>query len=61
MSAGLDVPELVARRILGAAIAEDRCAELLNCLFDGGSATVDAATGNLVLVTADQLAALVDG
>lgn len=34
--------EEMARRILEAAIREGRCAEFMDCLFDGGSATVDA-------------------
>lgn len=31
------------------AISERRCAELWDCLTQGGSATVDALTGELVL------------
>lgn len=50
--------EALAKRILLTAIAEGRAAELLECLFEGGSATVDATTGKLMLATADQLAAL---
>lgn len=38
----------IARRILGAAISEDRCGELLLSLFDGASATVDLE-GKLVI------------
>lgn len=47
------MPEGFARAILMAAIKENRSAELLECLFDGGSATVD--NGTLVLATADML------
>lgn len=50
--------EDVARRILEQAITEQRCAELLSCLFEGGSATIDAGSGRLVLVAGDQLSAL---
>lgn len=52
------VTEPWARSIMEAAIREDRCAEVLNCLFDGGSVTIDAATGRIALATADQLASL---
>lgn len=51
----LDLSEGVARRIVEAALAETRCAELLICLMDGGSATVDHGTGRLVTVSADLL------
>ena len=47
--------EEMARRIFEAAIREGRCAELLDALFDNGSATVDATTGLLVIVSADVL------
>jgi len=47
--------EAMARRILLAAIDENRCAELMDCLFDGGSATVDARTGKLVLISGGAL------
>lgn len=50
--------EELARRILQAAIDEGRCAEFAECLFDGGSATVDATTGKLVLVSGDGLASM---
>lgn len=48
-----------AEHILFAALDEGRAEELLMCLFDGGSATVDHSTGHLVLVTAEQLRQLV--
>lgn len=44
----------VAAGILNAALVEQRAGELLDCLFAGGGATVDAS-GRLVLATADQL------
>lgn len=45
----------LARQLFATAINEDRCGELLMCLFEGGSATVDHKTGQLVLATAEQL------
>jgi len=50
-----DIPESFARQILELAIAESRAAEMLECLFDGGSVTVDANSGRLCLVNAAQL------
>jgi hypothetical protein len=50
-----DINEVLARRIFDQAIIEERCAELLEALFDGGSATVDLTTGRLVIVSADLL------
>lgn len=44
----LDEP--LAAEILDAAIIERRAAELIDCLFEGGTATVDDLTGRLVLV-----------
>ena len=52
------VPESVARAIFRAAIAEARCGELLDCLFGGGSATVDAGTGKLMLLPQAQIRGL---
>lgn len=49
--------ELMARRIFGTAIAEHRCAELLETLFAGGSATVQL-DGELVIVSANVLKGL---
>ncbi len=49
--------EIVARAILEAAFREGRCGELLDCLFEGGACTVDAATRRLVLITPEQLEA----
>lgn len=53
-----DIPESLARAILTAAINEERCSEMLMCLFNGGSATVDPVTGKLLLASAKQLQAL---
>lgn len=47
--------DATGRRIFTAAIASDRCGELLECLFGGGSATVDPS-GALVLASAEDLA-----
>lgn len=52
-----DVNEQMAQRILHAALLEDRAQELLSCLFDGGSATVDPS-GTLALATGEMLAAM---
>jgi hypothetical protein len=52
--------DAAARRIFEAAISEDRCGELLECLFDGGAPTVDGVTGRLVLASAAMLAGLSD-
>ena len=49
------LPEAVARHICHTAMLEDRCAELLECLMEGGAVTVDRITGAMVLITADQL------
>lgn len=54
--------EALARRILQAAIAEGRSAELLKCLIGGGSCTIDDDdTARLVLLSGDLLAMLVGG
>jgi hypothetical protein len=50
--------EGLALAIVRAAIDEGRAAELIDCLFDGGSATVDA-DDHLVLAPAEALAAMV--
>ncbi len=53
-----DVVESLAKYLFQTAIAEGRCADLLDCLWAGGSATVDHSTGKLVFVTSEQLAEL---
>jgi hypothetical protein len=52
------VSESVARLIFETAIAENRASDLLHCLFNGGTATVDVETHKLVLMTGDMLQAL---
>lgn len=52
------VSENVATAIFQAAINEGRASDLLHCLFDGGSATVDVQSGKLVLMSANMLQAL---
>lgn len=49
--------EEMAKAILEAAIREHRCAEFMDCLFEGGSATVDPQ-GRLVLASGDVIAQL---
>lgn len=49
--------EKLATRLFLVAIKEGHAAELLDCLFNGGSATVDSA-GRLVLISAEQVAAM---
>ena len=51
---------LMAKHILRAAISEGREGELMECLFDGGTATVDAQTRKLVLIPASAMAHLCD-
>jgi hypothetical protein len=41
--------EVMANAVFRAAISERRCAELWDCLTEGGSATVDVVTRKLVL------------
>lgn len=53
--------EEAARAIFEAAIAEHRCDELLTALFDGGSATVDRRTGELVVINGAQLRGMING
>ncbi len=55
------IPENFARRIFEVAIDERRCSELLECLFDGGSVTIDALTGKLVMISQVQLDKLQGG
>jgi len=51
--------EVQAARIFQVAINQGRAAELLTCLFEGGSATVDPK-GDLVLASSDILQQLMD-
>jgi hypothetical protein len=48
------IDEQLARAILAAAIVEGRSGELLDCLFEGGSATIDR-DGKLCLASAANL------
>jgi hypothetical protein len=41
--------ESMARAVFQAALKEERCVELWDCLTDGGSATVDAVTRKLMV------------
>lgn len=52
--------EEFARAILLAAVRENRCAELLTTLFDGGSVTIDR-DGRLVFASAADLDSLFGG
>jgi len=54
------ISEPLGRMILHRAINEGRCAELLECLMGGGSATVHERNGRLVLVSGEQLAAMLE-
>lgn len=47
--------ERVATHLFLTAIRDGQAAELLTCLFDGGSATVDLRTGKLVMLSKEQL------
>lgn len=51
--------ETIAKMILVTAIQEERCGDFLDCLFDGGSATVDHK-GHLVLIDGKTLARTTD-
>lgn len=52
--------ERMARLIFQAAIDEGRCAELLDALFDGGTATV-SPNGKLVIIGLPQIQRLEAG
>lgn len=47
----------IARAIFTTALATDQAGELLACLFDGGSVTIDG-TGALVMIDAAQVEGL---
>lgn len=57
----MTIGETLGRAICLAAIQENRCAELIDCLFDGGTCTVDPYTKKLVLISGEQLKGLIDG
>lgn len=52
--------DTTARRIFQAAMDEDKCGELMNCLLSNGAATVDAKTKKLVLISEEQVESLLD-
>ncbi len=52
--------ERISRAIVAAAAREDRCAELLNALMGGGTATVDAVTRQLVIMSGEQLQQMIE-
>lgn len=45
----------MARALFLNACATNQEGELFMCLIEGGSATIDAVTGEIVMVTAEQL------
>lgn len=55
------IPEHVAKVIVRAALKEGRCGELLTCLIDGGSATIDATSGDLILADSEIIRQLREG
>lgn len=54
------IPEEFARRILQKTLDEHRAGELLDALFEGGSVTIDAESGELVIITHAQLHAFME-
>lgn len=50
------MPESFARAIFIEAIRTNRAAELFECLLGGGSATIDFNDGQLVMVSAAEMA-----
>jgi hypothetical protein len=56
---GAMTPEPLARKIMETAIAEGRAGEMMDCLFSGGSCTLDRATGKLALISGDQLTEII--
>lgn len=53
--------DTMATAIFRKAIAEGRCGEAMECLFDGGSVTIDIVTGELVLASSAALGQMVEG
>lgn len=47
--------DAMATAIFTVALRDKQAGELLQCLFEGGSATVDNVTGKLVMINGDQL------
>lgn len=56
----LVVSEAFAARLFLTAISEGRAGELLECLFEGGSATLQGGSGALVLFPAEDLMLFVE-
>lgn len=52
--------DTLAKGMFLQSIREDRAGELLECLFEGGSATLDAATGKLVMLPGSAFQSLFD-
>lgn len=52
------IEERFAKRLFEAAIEQGKAAAVLECLWQGGSVTIDAMTGKVTLITADQLRGL---
>ena len=52
--------DVIAHKVFERARIEKREGELFECLLEGGGATVDFQTGQLVLVSATQLSRLSD-
>ena len=53
--------ERLAVNLFQTAINRGQAGELLECLFDGGSATIDPVTGEIVMVTEDLLNQMMGG
>lgn len=54
------LPESLSAVILMRAIRDGRASELLHCLFEGGTCTLDPTSGGLVLISGDMLAQVAD-
>ena len=54
LPAGL-IPERLAKLIFATAIRDDRASELMTAFINGGTATVDMHTGELVIISQEQL------
>lgn len=53
--------DAVAQNLFNRAIQTGKAGELLEHLFDGDGATIDATTGHIVYLPADMLEALASG
>lgn len=52
-----DSMESMATQLFMKAIVTRKAGELLDCLFGGGTATIDRTTGEVVMITAEQMGA----